>query len=193
MGLGAYKMKNKKIEIKDGAGNKISFRQFKIANREAMLEDKIPQGQLIANGIFTQTEINNLVSEGKLHKYEVAGTIYFSQKDAISCFKELKNMTGAASNENPQSTGKPITLCGFGAFGKVDDEGYDESGVFTYKKDSEYYYSLSIKMSEEQRGSWSQGRCELGGCRHNLSLYNLSGEDLEKIVKYLISFKRAPK
>ena len=86
--------KIKKLEIKDSGGNKISFKQFKIANREALLEDNIPQAQLIANGIFTKSEINNLVSRGKLRTRVLSGVVYINQKDAMRYFTKLKNVKG---------------------------------------------------------------------------------------------------
>ena len=83
-------MSNKKLEIKDRYGNITSFKEFRVANKESLLEHAIPQGQLIADSIFTQSEINELVCQGKLHKILLANKTYFDKKEIIDCYKQLK-------------------------------------------------------------------------------------------------------
>lgn len=82
-------IKNKKIEIKDRAGNKVSFKEFKAGSKEALLTHAIPKKQLVAKGIFTRSRLDKLVAEGKLREIAFANEIYFERDEVAKRFKIL--------------------------------------------------------------------------------------------------------
>lgn len=81
----------KKLEIKDAAGNAISFKSFKAANKEELLAHAIAKKQLISTGIFTRDKLKKLVEEEKLREIAFAGEIYFEREEVANYLKNRRS------------------------------------------------------------------------------------------------------
>ncbi len=82
--------KKPKVEITEiTSDKKISFRQFKAANKEELLTHAIAKKQLISNGTFTRSKLQKLVDEKELHEVVFAGAIYFERDEVSSYLKNL--------------------------------------------------------------------------------------------------------